>query len=186
MVNNQIPEAAPETDPGRSGTRGPEGDEPRGDEAEATVAVPEIAARPTLHGRAHRYWADLSPRKKAFAIGGGLAALTVVGTFLVHRRERFAPGEDTPTPSGPVADLIQSGMDKLRSLQSADEPFDGEPDSSAPGTPTRYVTQEWDVDDYMRDTCLDRALHPDGCRHEDRPVRGGTRSRNPELLASDD
>ncbi|MEU9074530.1 hypothetical protein AB0D22_07585 [Kitasatospora sp. NPDC048538] len=186
MTNNQISEASPETNPGRDGTHGPEGDEPLGDEAEAPVAEPEIAASPTLRGRAHDYWADLSPRKKAFVIGGGLAALTVVGTLLVHRRERSAPGEDTPTPSGPAADLIQAGMAKLRSLQSADEPFDSEPDSSDPGTPTRYVTEKWDVDDYTRDTCLDRALHPDRCRHEDRPVRGGTRSRNPDLLAADD
>nr|BEK71552.1 hypothetical protein KPHV_87790 [Kitasatospora purpeofusca] len=186
MTNDQISGADPETDPGRSDPPGFEGDGTLDGEAEAPVTAPETAARPTLRGRAQRYWTGLSPRRKAVVIAGGVGALALAGGLLARRRGHPMPGEDASASSSGVADLIQSGMDKLRSLQSAGEPFGDVPIPADPGSSVQYVAEEWDVADYMRDTCLDRALHPNGCRHEDRPVRGGIRRRNPDLLASDD
>ncbi|MFF4924275.1 hypothetical protein ACFY4B_27135 [Kitasatospora sp. NPDC001261] len=152
--------------------------------AEPSISEPEAAAKATMRTRARCWWNGLGPRGKALVIGGGLAVLGIAAAAAAHQREHSAAGEGVTSP-GPLADLIQAGVERLNDCRPAEAQLDSEQHLADPGAQRQYVMEQWDVGGYMRDTCLDPRRHPGECRHEPRPVSGSTRSRHPDLLNPD-
>jgi hypothetical protein len=143
---------------------------PSTDDPEPSAPTPEGSDR-SLRQRIADRWNGLGVTGKAgvvvgvaVVLGGGLLAFS-------NLRKHEADHEDITGLTDGNADLL--------SLTAAEQ--DSTDNRAAP----QYGMESWMVDPYLRDTCLNPRLHPDGCTHEHRLVASSTRNRRKELLTVD-
>lgn len=144
---------------------------PASGDPDPLVPAPEASDR-SLRQRIADRWNGLGTAGKAGVVAGSVAVVLGGGFLAVaSRRENEADQEDRAGLADVIASLISSAPT--------------EQDSTGDRVAPQYVMGSWESRDYLRKQCLNPRLHPDRCRHEERPVAGSTRKRREDLLTAD-